>query len=120
MILQALVKRYEDLLSRGDGNVPRLGWGKTKVSFGLNLNENGEVEGLFPLKVPQKTGKKETMSPRILEVPLPVKRAVLPGMQRAALQSARQGGDACCQSHFEILCRMEPRTDGKPALLRRK
>lgn len=76
MILQALVKRYEDLLSRGDGNVPRLGWGKTKVSFGLNLNENGEVEGLFPLKVPQKTGKKETMSPRILEVPLPVKRAV--------------------------------------------
>lgn len=76
MILQALVKRYEDLLSRGDGNVPRLGWGKTRVSFGLNLNENGEVEGLFPLKVPQKTGKKETMSPRILEVPLPVKRAV--------------------------------------------
>lgn len=76
MILQALVKRYEDLLSRGDENVPRLGWGKTKVSFGLNLNENGEVEELFPLKVPQKTGKKETMVPRTLEVPLPVKRAV--------------------------------------------
>lgn len=76
MILQTLVKHYEDLLSRGDGNVPRLGWGKTKVSFGLNLNENGEVEGLFPLKVSQKIGKKETMSPRTLEVPLPVKRAV--------------------------------------------
>ena len=76
MILQALVRHYEDMLNRGEEKVPRLGWGKTKVSFGLNLNENGEVEGLLPLRVAQKVGKKEVMAPRTLEVPRPVKRAV--------------------------------------------
>lgn len=76
MILQALVKRYEDLVTQGEGKVPRLGWGKVRVSFGLNLNEDGGVEGLLILQTPQKTGKKETMVPRTLEVPQPVKRAV--------------------------------------------
>ncbi len=76
MILQALVKRYEDLLGQEEAKVPRLGWGKTKVSFGLNLDTEGGVEDLFVLRVSQKTGKKEVMAPRTLEVPMPVKRAV--------------------------------------------
>jgi CRISPR-associated protein Csd1 len=76
MILQALVKRYEDLVSQGEDKVPCLGWGKVKVSFGLNLNEDGDIEGLLILQTPQKTGKKEIMMPRTLEVPQPVKRAV--------------------------------------------
>ena len=69
MILQALVKRYEDLVSQGEDKVPCLGWGKVKVSFGLNLNEDGDIEGLLILQTPQKTGKKEIMMPRTLEVP---------------------------------------------------
>lgn len=75
MILQALVKRYEDLLNQGEEKVPRLGWGKAKVSFGLNLNENGEVDGLFMLQTAQLVGKKEVMKPRMMTVPQPVKRA---------------------------------------------
>lgn len=75
MILQALVKRYEDLLNQGEEKVPRLGWGKAKVSFGLNLDENGEVDGLFMLQVAQLVGKKEVMKPRMMVVPQPVKRA---------------------------------------------
>ena len=69
MILQALVKRYEDLLHREEEKVPRLGWGKAKVSFGLNLNKNGEVEGLLALRTAQLVGKKEVMAPRMVEVP---------------------------------------------------
>ena len=67
MILQALVKRYEDLLHREEEKVPRLGWGKAKVSFGLNLNKNGEVEGLLALRTAQLVGKKEVMAPRMVE-----------------------------------------------------
>ena len=51
MILQALVDHYEDLLE--EGKISRPGWGKVKVSFGLNLDEDGEVIGLFSLKVTQ-------------------------------------------------------------------
>ncbi len=76
MILQALVKRYEDLLDRGEEKVPRLGWGKAKVSFGLNLNENGAVEGLLILRETLIMGKKEVTLPREFEVPQPVKRSV--------------------------------------------
>lgn len=75
MILQALVKHYEDLLSQGE-KIPRLGWGKAKVSFGLNLNEKGEIEQLFVLRAPQETGKKQVIAPQVFEVPQPVKRSV--------------------------------------------
>lgn len=76
MILQALVKRYEDLLNQGEEKVPRLGWGKVKVSFGLNLNEDGGVDRLLVLRATQTIGKKEVTLPQTLEVPMPVKRAV--------------------------------------------
>lgn len=74
MILQALVDHYEDLLE--EGKISRPGWGKVKVSFGLNLDEDGEVIGLFSLKVPQPSGKKTVYTPRMMEVPQPVKRSV--------------------------------------------
>lgn len=74
MILQALVKRYEDLLEKGEISEP--GWGTAKVSFGLNLDSDGEVVGLFSLKTPRISGKKTVYAPRILEVPQPVKRSV--------------------------------------------
>ena len=41
MILQALVDHYEDLLE--EGKISRPGWGKVKVSFGLNLDEDGDL-----------------------------------------------------------------------------
>lgn len=74
MILQALVKYYEDLLKQG--KMPRPGWGRTRVSFGLNLNADGEVISLRPLKVTKERGKKTITEAREFEVPQPVKRSV--------------------------------------------
>jgi CRISPR-associated protein Csd1 len=74
MILQSLVGHYEDLNRLGKISAP--GWGKVNVSFGINLNENGEITDLFPLKVITKKGNKEKEIPRSYEVPQPVKRSV--------------------------------------------
>ena len=48
MILQALVEHYEDLLKQG--RIAKPGWGKVKVSYGLNLDRQGHVLGLIPLR----------------------------------------------------------------------
>ncbi|MDE7211078.1 MAG: type I-C CRISPR-associated protein Cas8c/Csd1, partial [Lachnospiraceae bacterium] len=74
MILQALVKYYEDL--RKQGKIAAPGWAKVRVAFGLNLNSAGEVISLLPLKIPKERGKKTVYEARELEVPQPVKRAV--------------------------------------------
>jgi CRISPR-associated protein Csd1 len=46
MILQALTRYYEDLLSRGEIAAP--GWAPAKISFALCLNENGELTQIVP------------------------------------------------------------------------
>ena len=77
MILQALVEHYEDLLKQG--RIAKPGWGKVKVSYGLNLDRQGHVLGLIPLKVAQETGgskKKTVFVARMMEVPHPEKRSV--------------------------------------------
>ncbi len=74
MILQTLVKYYEDL--RKQEKIPSSGWGQTRVVFGLNLGENGEVLSLLPLKVAKQRGKKTVYEAREFEVPQPVKRSV--------------------------------------------
>lgn len=59
MILQALVDHYEDLLE--EGKISRPGWGKVKVSFGLNLDEDGEVIGLFRLRFHNLRAKRQSI-----------------------------------------------------------
>lgn len=73
MILQALVSYYEDLQRQGKISLP--GWGKSKISFGLNIDGAGQVIGLLPLKVMSENGKKKEEVPKLMEVPQPVKRA---------------------------------------------
>ena len=73
MILQALVSYYEDLLKTGKTAKP--GWEKAKISFGLNLDDEGKVIDLIRLKVTRNTRKKEVEVPRSVEVPKLVKRA---------------------------------------------
>lgn len=121
MILQALVKHYEDMLNRGEEKVPRLGWGKTKVAFGLNLNEDGEIEGVLSLRTPQMAGKKEIMVSREMEVPRPVKRAVdikanflcdnstyLFGVDgKGKPERSRQCYQACKELHNRVLGKVE-------------
>ena len=43
MILQALVRHYENLAAQG--KVSREGWCQAKVSYGINLSREGKITG---------------------------------------------------------------------------
>lgn len=73
MILQGLVQYYETLAKRGE--ISKSGWNPSKVTYALNLNEEGELRSILSLKTEQQVGKKTDLLPRILSVPLPEKRA---------------------------------------------
>ena len=70
MILQALVDYYEELASQG--KISRPGWAKVKVSWALEIDENGNLLDVLPLRHPSPDGKK--MLPREMELPAPAKR----------------------------------------------
>ena len=122
MILQALVSYYEDLLKSGD--ISRPGWEKTKVSFGLNLNDDGKVIGLLPLKVLQDAGNKAAEVPRLLEVPQPVKRAsgikanflcdnssyIMGIDEKGKPERSQQCFEECGKLHHRILDRVQTST----------
>ncbi len=74
MILQALVKHYEDLLEKGE--IPRPGWGTARVSYALNLDREGNIVDLIPQKVSKVKGKKTVYEARNIIVPQPAKRSV--------------------------------------------
>ena len=46
MILQALVQHYENLAK--DGKVPKPGWCHAKISYEIDLNENGTIKAIIP------------------------------------------------------------------------
>ena len=71
MILQALVDYYEELAFQE--KITRPGWAKVKVSWALEIGENGGGLDVLPLRRPSEDGKK--MLPRELELPAPVKRS---------------------------------------------
>lgn len=73
MILQALADYYEALAEKG--KISRPGWAKAKVSYALEINENGELLQVYPLKDEKKVGKKTVTEPREIELPAPVKRS---------------------------------------------
>lgn len=73
MILQALVEYYEKLAAQG--KVSRLGWCHAKVSYALNLSENGEVLGITSRKIEEQRGKKTVWVPAALAVPEMVSRS---------------------------------------------
>ena len=60
MILQALTEHYEDLLALNETNKP--GWGLSKVSYGINLSDDGDIISLLPLQTEQMRGKKNSIS----------------------------------------------------------
>lgn len=71
MILQALCDYYDALASRGEVTPP--GWSVAKVSFALDLDGQGALRGIIPLKITPEDGKKEV--PQSLQVPEQVKKA---------------------------------------------
>ena len=73
MILQALVQYYEDLLA--NDKITRPGWTSAKVSWALELDENGQLMALHPLHQEEKRGKKPALVPLQMKVPEQVKRS---------------------------------------------
>lgn len=74
MILQALTRHYEDLLRLGKSSRP--GWGPAKVAYGLELSPDGRVLSLLSLMQTVQSGRKASLVPREMMVPMPLKRTV--------------------------------------------
>ena len=73
MILQALVKYYENLAEQG--KVSRLVWGHAKVSYEINLSSEGDIIGITSRKIEDMRGKKAVWVPANLVVPEMVTRS---------------------------------------------
>ena len=71
MILQALTRYYETLADQG--KIARPGWAKSRISYALCLNTDGELVQVIPLL--EETGGKKPQ-PRQFDLPAPVKRTV--------------------------------------------
>lgn len=72
-MLEALVRRYESLLVKG--KVPRRGWSTVKVSFGLEIDGEGNLLRVVDFRLAQARGKKEVLLPQELSVPAQLKRS---------------------------------------------
>lgn len=70
MILQALVSAYEALAT--DGRLDKPGWLEAKVSWSLELDEDGRLKRIYPVGEPDKKGKHTV---RAMKLPEMVKRS---------------------------------------------
>ena len=112
MILQALVKLYEDLAAQG--KIARPGWSPVQVSWALCLDAGGRLIQVIPLLEGQKNGGSTAQS---MELPTPVARSVnidsnflwdhsgyLLGIDaKGKPERSRQCFDACRRLHEQIL-----------------
>lgn len=73
MILQALVKLYEDLRSRGE--IAAEGWSLVKISYAVCIDESGAITQIIPQVVEELRGKKTVQSPRQIMLPAPVTKS---------------------------------------------
>lgn len=74
MILQALVQHYEDLTAKGMIAPP--GWSPVKVSYSLELDEEGRLLRTASIQQEVQKGKKTVLAPQTMDLPSPVKRTV--------------------------------------------
>ena len=74
MILQALTQYYDALNAHGEIDAP--GWGRPKISYALQLRENGELAQVIPLLHEVEAGKKKELRPcEDIRLPAAVKRS---------------------------------------------
>ena len=73
MILQGLVRLYEDLVARGD--IAGEGWAPVKISYAVCIDELGDLQQLIPLVREVTNGKKTILRPQEPVLPAPVKRS---------------------------------------------
>lgn len=74
MILQALVKYYENMAK--EEKLPKQGYGTGKVSYALDLSKEGDLLSIISLKLPVQRGNKKVDVPQSLEVPEQESRSV--------------------------------------------
>lgn len=72
MILQALCKYYEQL--EKEGKLPTPGWCQAKVSYAIELNQDGDVKAILDLREENGEGKRKKKTPKVLCVPEMVER----------------------------------------------
>lgn len=72
MLLQSLVKLYEAWAEKGE--IEKLGWNPVKISYGISLDEEGNVDEIIHLKTNAPKGNKEI--PSLISLPMLVKRSV--------------------------------------------
>lgn len=115
MILQALVRHYEQLTAKGRLETP--GWQSAKVSYALRLNERGELRAIEDLREETVRGKKTVWVPRTMQVPQQVKRSsgVAPNFlcdnaaymlgvdSKGKPERAKACFDACAALHHALL-----------------
>lgn len=70
MILQALVRHYEDLVARDAIAGP--GWSKAKISYALEIDDEGQLLQAVSVMAQQQRGKKTKLLPQEMELPTPV------------------------------------------------
>lgn len=73
MILEALVRHYENLAVQGIVSKP--GWCQVKVSYGINLAKDGTIKEILSLKHEEDRGKKKILQPSQKQVPQMVTRS---------------------------------------------
>lgn len=73
MILQSLVELFKSL--EKDGKVTGPGWSNAKVAAGLDIDMDGQLLGVVPLKLSEQRGKKHIEVPQIMQVPEQVTRS---------------------------------------------
>lgn len=112
MILHALVRCYEALAERGELEKP--GWSPMKVSWGLELDADGQVKSLLLMGGTDAKGKQ---IPRVMKLPDPVKRSsgvaanflcdnsayVLGVDAKGKPERTRECFAACARKHQDVL-----------------
>lgn len=71
MLLQSLVNYYEALARKGE--IEKSGWNPVKISYGICLDKDGNIDSVISLKQKTADGKKEI--PKLISLPMPVKKA---------------------------------------------
>ena len=129
MILQALVKLYEDLRSRGE--IDAEGWSKVKIGYAVCIDKNGLLTQMISLAKEEPQGKKLVrMLPEIM-LPAKVRRTgdkiascflwenadYLLGIPKnsADAEKSTKRFDACRKKHHELLDGIE--SDAAKAVL---
>lgn len=115
MILQSLTQYYEELVRKNE--VTSEGWCKAKVSFALNIDEDGSIFDIVPKSSEKIKGKKTVKVPAEMDVPQMVTRSsgikanflcdnaryFLGLDEKEDSQRARDCFEAAKQKHVEIL-----------------